>query len=151
MGFPRLNEAKMRALCCPLFLTVVLLAAPASMGAQASIEITVKVPLNLTQLSPDLQKVRVSCTIQTGAIPGGAASQTQDLPVSGGQVVTTAILVFPLTNLDLSTTWGRNARAVCSIQGYSTATGWRGFSGPNALLPVRTNLALNTQSLTFVF
>ena len=141
----------MRALSGFLFLTVVLLAAPASTAAQASIEITVKVPLNLTQLSPDLQKVRVSCTIQTGAIPGGGASQTQELPVSGGQVVTTATLVFPLTNLDLSTTWGRNARVVCGIQGYSTATSWHSFDGPNAALPVRTNTALITQSLSFVF
>lgn len=141
----------MRALSCLLCLTVMLLAAPASIAAQASIEITVKVPLNLTQLSPDLLKVKVSCTIQTGAIPLGSASQTQELPVSGGQVVTTATIVFPLTNLDLSTTWGRNARAICSIQGYSTATGWHGFNGPNSLLPVRTNPALTNQTLTFVF
>ena len=113
-----------------------LLLAPAPLAAQSvSAEVTLKVPLNLTQFGPDLAKVRVGCTITSDAITNRdanhAISKTAEVPVSGGQVVTTASVVFAFTNLDNPT--GKEAKIVCAPPfGWSTSQQtWIQITGGN--------------------
>ncbi|HEV8394994.1 MAG TPA: hypothetical protein VGQ37_12010 [Vicinamibacterales bacterium] len=84
-------------------LAACLVAAPDVAVAQvAGGDVTLKVPLNLTKLSADLVKVRVSCELKSTAMRAVNAQgqETQNLvvateiPVSNGQVVTTLTVVF---------------------------------------------------------
>lgn len=95
--------------------------------AQGS-DVTFSVPLNLTHLSPDLAKVEVYCTITSNAIPtyngngkGGIPRVVgqQDIVVSGGQVVTTALVVVAVSGLINPV--GQTARYDCKVSGFSTS------------------------------
>jgi hypothetical protein len=110
-----------------------MLAVPASSAAQtAEAEVTLKVPVNLTQLGPDVSKIRIGCTIRSVAISTGNANgevtNTQEIPVSGGQVVTTASLAFSFTRLDNPV--GKSAFITCSLDGWSAPQqAWIQFTG----------------------
>jgi hypothetical protein len=86
--------------------------------------ITFTVPVNLTQLSPDIAKVSVTCSIGSSAIPndlqGNAVrlQKTMEFPVSGGQLVTTATVVVAVPPLDNPV--GKSATYDCDIMGFST-------------------------------
>jgi hypothetical protein len=125
----------------------IILAAPASSAAQTmSTEVTLNVPVNLTQLGPDVAKVRVACSIASSAIitASDKAEKLQEVPVSGGQVVTTMSLVFSFTGLDNPV--GKSATVACAITGFSTSQQtWDPFT-QNATNPsFRT-----TPSITFI-
>jgi hypothetical protein len=119
------------------------LATPALLSAQGvSTEVTFKIPVNLTQLGPDVQKVKVSCSLLSDAIVattsgatalyggGFEVAKAAELPATGGQVVTTALLVYTLTGLDNPV--GKNANLSCILVGWSpTEKTWIVFD-PNA-------------------
>jgi hypothetical protein len=87
-------------------------------------DVTLRVPLNLTKLSTDITKVRVSCRLQSTALIAydlqgqeshGMAGGT-DVPVSNGQVVTTATVVF--SNYTLTNPGGATASYQCNLVGF---------------------------------
>ena len=106
-------------------------------------DVTLKVPLNLTKLSADLVKVRVSCRLQSTAINAFNANgeQTHDLfvtnevPVSNGQVVTTLSIVF--TNFTLTNPAGVSASYGCSLGGTDKLGQGSVFNDSNPLLAFR--------------
>jgi hypothetical protein len=98
-------------------------------------DVTFKVPVNLTRLSLDITKVRVDCRLQSNAIlfvdPQGQETHSMrvqtDIPVTGGQLVTTATVVF--SNFSLLNPSGVSASYECDLLGYSaTQATWSPFS-----------------------
>lgn len=104
--------------------------------AQDTGEITFTVPVNLTQLSSELSKVRVTCGISSEAItvnrevagktaqgpatgPGSIAAR-QEFPVVGGEVKTTATLVVSTAGV-LDNPIGKPAVYNCTLDGFSVA------------------------------
>ena len=105
-------------------------------GPQSTGEITFTVPVNLTQLSNGVSKVRVTCEITSEAItvnrqvvgknaqgpatgPGSVYAQ-QEFPVAGGEVKTTATLVISTAGV-LDNPIGKQALYNCSLDGFSVA------------------------------
>ena len=139
----------MKTLFVLAIMTLTLLGAPASSIAQTtSAEVTVKVPVNLTQVGPDVAKVRVACELFSLALTNGTGREIsgepgasnperylpkyQEFSVSGGQVGTTASLVY---SAQLNNPVGQPASLVCYLQGWSTsAQSWLGF-GATAVNP----------------
>src|ERR1043166_8476917 len=133
--------------------TTCLLAAPAMLTAQTvSAEGTLKVPVTLTRIGPDVSKVQVKCGIIADAITVGSSDvltdysgnryveQVAETPVSGGQVSTTASLVFSFTGLDNPA--GKTARVTCILLGWSTTEQkWNPFN-PQASNPSFRTLAV---------
>lgn len=118
----------MMSRCLIAVVTSCLLVMPNSSGAQASSgDVTFRLPLNLTQLSSDLAKIAVFCRIRSTAIPptgksSGTAGQLykqEEFPVTGGQLVTTAVVVVPVSGLDNPI--GKTATYECLITGFSTS------------------------------
>jgi hypothetical protein len=86
-------------------------------------DVTFTVPLNITQLSPDITKVAVYCRITGPAITtrsGNIGAQVELVP-QGGQVVTTATVVvtWPLT--DMTDPTGTQANYDCLLSGFSNS------------------------------
>lgn len=112
-------------------LLLVAITAPRSLSAQTMI--TLEVPVNVTKLSPDVQKIRVMCNLSSDAIVprsvGEAPSVTSidEVPVVGGQAVSTLRVVFTFPVGALKEPIGKNARYDCSLMGV-TSTGTGGFS-----------------------
>ena len=87
-------------------------------------DVTFKVPLNITKLSADITKVRVSCKLQSTVLTTVNAEGQQtnsmsgntEIPVSNGQVVTTATVV--LSNYTLTNPAGATATYQCSLMGF---------------------------------
>lgn len=110
--------------------------APASVAQTTSGDVTFEMPLNLTDMSSDIIKIQVACSITSDAIPPNqpgpkGASRTVkaqiELPVTGGQLVTTAKVVVPVSGLDNPI--GKTANYKCSITGYSASLQrWNWFS-----------------------
>jgi hypothetical protein len=127
----------------PALLPIVVMATPASAAAQTvSAEVTLKVPVNLTQFGPDVSKARVGCNIRSDAITNGDAnrsiSKLQEVPMSGGQLVTTVSVTFSFTNLDNPT--GKTAIVTCSLDGFSTSKQtWLQFTGGATIPDFKTN------------
>jgi len=108
-------------------------------------DVTFEVPLNLTRLAPDITNVMVTCGITSDAFPmrklrGVAVKQPQgaqvELPVSAGQLVTTARVVVPITadkfmdpvTMIRQDPTGKPADYQCDIMGFSTKVGvWQPF------------------------
>jgi hypothetical protein len=109
----------------PIGLTVTLWLAASGSAIAGPYDVTFQVPLNLTGLSPTITKVRVSCTIYSSALPGGALASVHafvDRSTTGGQVVSTATVVVPVTSLD--TSGGRtSANYMCRLTGFSQTQG----------------------------
>jgi hypothetical protein len=116
-----------------VFLTAVILAVPAVGVAQNPGDITFTVPVNLTQLSSGVSKVRVSCAIISEAITvnrqplnkgatteAGTISAQQELPVAGGEVHATATLVVSTAGV-LDNPLGKPATYSCGLDGFSVA------------------------------
>lgn len=111
------------------FLMLILAAAPQQLAAQTgtvAADVTVNVPINLTQLGPEITKIKLFCSITSVAItnaPNNTVKKDQELPVSGGQVVTTASLLFSITGLDNPV--GKQFTVACNTQAYSsTSSSW---------------------------
>ena len=90
--------------------------------------VTFSVPVNLSQLSPDLTNVNVRCTIQSAALSGGSAFSIAFLTHNGsGRLVTTATVRVSISTLDISA--GANATYTCSLTGQlKSGGGQQGFS-----------------------
>lgn len=114
-----------------------LFAMPASGVAQSQTSVTFAMPLNLTNLSVDIAKVRVECHISSSALVaiqplavnvGLASGATQvmvsthvDYPVSGGQLVMLnpgATVAF--AGIYVNNPTGQTATYVCNLTGFST-------------------------------
>ena len=125
-------------------LAAFLVAAPEVAVAQvAGGDVTLKIPLNLTKLSADLVKVRVSCTLQSTALRTSDAQGqetnrafvTSEVPVSNGQVVTTLTLVF--SKFTLINPAGVTAIYACSLGGTDKTGAGSVFNDSNPFLPFR--------------
>lgn len=96
----------------------------ASRPAEAQVgDVTFTVPLNLTQMSPDITKVAVWCRITGPAIhtrSGNIQAQVELVP-QAGQVVTTATVVVAWVNTDMTDPTGTQATYTCSLSGFSNS------------------------------
>lgn len=91
--------------------------------AQAVGDVTFTVPLNITQMSPDITKVAVWCRITGPAIhtrSGNIQAQVELVP-QAGQVVTTATVVVAWVNTDMTDPTGTQASYTCSLSGFSNS------------------------------
>jgi hypothetical protein len=91
--------------------------------AQAVGDVTFTVPLNITQMSPDITKVAVWCRITGPAIhtrSGNIQAQVELVP-QVGQVVTTATVVVAWVNTDMTDPTGTQASYTCSLSGFSNS------------------------------
>ena len=120
------------------------LAISATVSAQSS-DVTIRVPLSLTQLAPDISKVRVLCAIRSSvvrvvttidrygnAIAGPMADR--ELPISGGQAVVTLDLAVPIPPSSFTgPSVGQNATWECGLTGFSTSGNrWDAFNATHA-------------------
>jgi hypothetical protein len=120
-------------------LAACVLALPVASGAQSS-DVTFRVPLNLRQLSSDISRVSVYCTIESAALTagvvikgatGGRVRKQEEFPVTGGQLVTTAVVVLPIGSLDNPV--GKTAFYTCQLGGFSASEkSWGSFSETSA-------------------
>ena len=112
-----------------------------------SSDVTFTVPLNFTHLSSDLAKIAVSCKIESTALPKKTAGigvpmvgNQQEYPVTGGQLVMTANVVVPVSNLVDPT--GKTASYTCEVSGFSTqAQQWGKFDPQQTILALRLSPA----------
>lgn len=107
-------------------------------GAQAAPpNVTFEVPLNLTKLPSQIQKVRLLCSIASSALQPGSDGLRRrygelEIPVSQGAVAQTVQVVVTLTDQDLGNNpSGQPASYTCELAGFSTtvARGWATFHG----------------------
>jgi hypothetical protein len=123
-----------------LVLSATLLVASTIATAQTNPgDIAFTVPVNVTQLFPDIAKIRVTCGVESeaitlgrrevkGVLEPGRVSNAVELPVSGGQVVTSVNIVVSVAGV-LENPTGKTARYVCSLDGYSSAQQtWKPFN-----------------------
>lgn len=135
----------MRCRIIPAALTGLSLCAPGALAAQTSsvvASITFVVPVNLTQLSPDLEKVRLACVIASSpvfVIPTGygpSPNAEDEMPVMNGQVVTTLRAVIFIQSSWLQDPIGKDADYGCALEGFSKSLArWDRFAD-NAPDPV---------------
>jgi len=96
--------------------------------------VTFEMPVNLTQLSPDIERVRVSCWIASSALPFAAPTSPDvfpkdESPVVLGQVVKTMTVLFPIPTGALQDPIGKTAEYMCLLMGFSKSLQrWDGFS-----------------------
>lgn len=119
-------------------LTTFVLFLPGHTISQQVGDVTFTMPLNLTNLSPDIGKVQVTCTITSPAIPSSQGgnprlSGRRLIVVSGGQVVMTATVVVTVTSL--TNPIGQNATYGCTLSGWSTSLQTWGVFDPAATTP----------------
>jgi hypothetical protein len=119
------------------------LAWPGSAAAQSS-DVTLTVPLNLTQVSSQIDKILVSCEISSSAIMlqrsknTGRVVKWVEIPNVDGRVVTTVTVVLSLPFGSLADdARGQNANYVCYLAGYP-----RGESNPRSFSETDPNPAL---------
>jgi hypothetical protein len=93
---------------------------PVVVWAQApSNDVTFRVPVRLSQVSPDIAYVNVECSVASDAIPIGPRGASNTLSVVDGRadaVVTVRVSIPPL---DIAA--GRTATYQCRLAGRSTA------------------------------
>ena len=100
--------------------TIGLLVIPGRVLAQATgPTVTFTVPINVTKLSKDITNLKVACKISSTAISNKDKSRIGgvNLPVSGGQVVTTATVVVTLDLTDNAA--GMGATFECELNRFS--------------------------------
>lgn len=97
---------------------ICLLAASGAVWSQSpsNNDVTFRIPVNLTRLSPDLVSVVVSCVITSSRIPNTkAAYGGVTLPVANGQVQTTAMVVVAVPPLNYDSYGGGSAGYECEL------------------------------------
>ncbi len=128
-------------------------------------DITFEVPLNLTRLQPDITKVNVICTIESDAFAArtikGTATRPQiggqvELPVSAGQIVTTARVIVPvtMTQFQYQDPAGKTANYHCELSGFSTKAtggGWQPFTDTSTNTSFRISPTPASLTGTFVW
>ena len=98
--------------------------------------VTFTIPLKLTQLSPDLEKIRVFCAVGGEALaPLPMAMTTMDalprdeMPVVAGQLVATMSVLVPIYAELLQNPAGKTAEYQCFLAGFSKSLqNWGEFS-----------------------
>lgn len=135
----------MRPLTFATALTAGMITMPNLGTAQAAATaVTFTVSVNLTQLSPDLERVRVICYIKPSAVlvyPSIMSTTLQpnaeqfpyrsEMWVAAGQVVGTMSVVIPIPAEWLKEPIGKTAEYECWLQGFSTSLKqWGFFSDP---------------------
>lgn len=103
-----------------------------NVGSAQQSDVTFKVPLNLTNLSPDIVQVRVTCNLSAyfnefkGTKPGSASFYKASGQIDGGRLTATATIVIPVSTLKdpagLMSPAPKTANWDCSLQAF-TATG----------------------------
>src|SRR5688500_15725136 len=125
----------MRPLTFATALAAGMIAMPTPGSAQAAAtSVTFTVTLNLTQLAPDLERVRLICFIKPSAVLVYPATLGQGLTlisetfpwkselwVVAGQVVGTMSVVHPIFAEWLKDPIGKTADYECWLQGFSTS------------------------------
>lgn len=94
-------------------------------SAQTS-NLTLRVPLNLTQLPSDVTSIRIECIIRSEALANAGVASHQmphgktDINVSNGQVVATTDVVIPVSSDGLIQTnaVGTSASYECRLMGW---------------------------------
>ena len=120
-------------------LMVLAFCAPRAVAAQTlTIEtsVTFLMPVNLTRLSPDLEKVRALCAVMPSAVMTPSMPMNApppilmtEAPVASGQVITTLRTEFLILSGWLQNAVGQQATYQCELQGYSKALArWSPFS-----------------------
>jgi hypothetical protein len=120
--------------------------APVAVITANSSDVTFTMPLNFTHLSSDIAKIRVDCIIRSAALPSrqarepGIAGKTEEYPVVAGQLVRTATVVVPISDLDNPA--GKSASYICSTMGFSTSQQkWDVFDSAQPTLAFRLSPA----------
>ncbi len=118
---------------CRIFTACALLAMSGVAAAQSG-DVTFRVPLNLTQLSPDISRVRVHCRLQEFA-SRAISDVSSEIGVSGGEVVTTLSLIFQPSNSGFSGRIGNRVDYSCWLVGFfEPQEEWDEFD-PNHQIP----------------
>lgn len=130
----------------------------ASSGQATDPTITFTMPLNLTKISSDIEKIAVYCRIQSAAIltSDNRVWAQVEFPVRSGQVidntfqqVTSATVQVKATNLDVNAL-GKPASYECILSGFSTSLQrWDTFQESHTVAAFR--LTPTPQSLTGSF
>jgi hypothetical protein len=128
---------------------IAMLVAPRDTAAQEA-QLTLNVPVNLTQLAQDIAKIRLGCRIQSDPItaPDGVAESFLETPVTDGQIVTTLTMVLGFT---LNTPAGKLATVRCTLEGWSLGEGRWGSFGPEQASAFKASVSLETQTSIFVW
>jgi hypothetical protein len=129
--------------------------AAAQTPAQAT-AVTFNVPVALTQLSADIERVRISCAIHSDALtvpqPLNSNPPYDETWVVAGTVHVNMHVVFPLMQDWLQNASGKTAQYECVLTGYSTTLRtWGGFAaeaGPSAF---RASVIPQTLTGTFTW
>ena len=121
----------------PAVLAGLALFTPGALAAQTptvATTVTFVVPVDLTQLSPGLEKVRLACGVSSAAlvVPSGSVrgpAAEDEMVVTSGQLVTTLRVVIPILSSWLQDPIGKRADYGCHLEGYSNSLGrWDTFS-----------------------
>ena len=135
----------------------VALSAPSAAAAQSvQTEVTLKVPVNLTDFGPDVAKIRLSCVITSSAITNGSstgaiAKYSDEIPMTAGKVATTVSITFSPVALSLNPV-GKTASVFCEIAGWSTSlSSWYNFHGGATNPAFKTTTTAGAAPLTTSF
>ena len=131
---------------------VLFAATPANAQTTTDPQITFHVPLNLTQVSSDITKVAVWCVIESTVITTRDRKlQAQvELPISGGQLVTTVTVNVAAPSASLLDPINKPAQYGCTLSGFSASLQrWGAFNAASPDLPFR--LSPTPQTLTGSF
>jgi hypothetical protein len=120
---------------CPTILALCLVVMLAAARAQAqSSDVTFRMPLNLTNLSPDITRVSVTCRIVSPALPvfqgQPQAYRGEQFPVVAGRLVTTATVVVAIPQLNSPA--GKTANYSCYLRGSTQMATGREFTENNS-------------------
>ena len=124
--FPRIAASALAGLA---------LCAPAILGAQTptvATTITFVVPVNLTQLSPEILKVRAFCSVLPSAVlvwpqSGPSPAVTDEMDVHSGQLITVFRVAIPILSTSLQDPLGKRADYACQLEGFAKGR-WAIFS-----------------------
>lgn len=132
------------------FALVVAMALPAPTEAQGTTAtVNISLPVDLSQLGPDVVKVRIRCQLGSSALMT-PREQTRDLQVFGGKVQNTVSFSFYLTNLNKPV--GKSAYVTCYVNGLSQSRGTYEMFGPQNPFPdFQTDVAVAPVQTTWTW
>ena len=148
----------MRLLSAFALATMVVAGSPGEGSAQSmAAELAFKVPINMTQLSPDIAKLRLLCSVSSDAITTATnrivSAPSQEFTVTGGQYISTATVVFSFTALDNPV--GKIGFVTCHLFGSLTSspTVFNAFSttATNPAYKISTSSGLTTLTINDQF
>jgi len=117
----------MKVHACVAISAIYLFAPTTPARAQQGTRIEFVVPLNLSQLSPDIATVGVFCWVRSSTIPGGMSYSIARQTPAGGRVQATVPVRVSIAQLDDPA--GKSATYICELQGLRTGQNqWVKFS-----------------------